>query len=240
MSMYQRDLAAFHDAYAGAIARGAAGTFISALHAAGFRGGWVADLGCGGGQAAERLVDAGFDVLGVDPSPAMLELAANRVPRAKLLQQTVAEADLPGDLVGILAVGEVLGYDLQIDLDEVLERFHDCLRPGGLLLVDVPGPDRHGPTTDTVRVWEEDRALLVMRTRQRRMRLSREITLFTRGRGGHYRRHDEVHELRCYPAQDVRAGLARAGFVAVRPVNAYEKTNVALGDHWPAFIAARP
>lgn len=240
-TMYDRDLAEFHDAHAGELAREGASTMVAHLHAAGWTGGTVADLGCGGGIASRVLVDAGFDVVAVDPSPAMLAMTRERVPEATTVEATMASVALPGRLVGIVALGEALAYDLTIDLDETLEAFHAALRPGGVVLLDVPGPGRHGEEEESTLVQDRGGVFLSVQTTSERFRTTRRITLFTRnGRNGNYRRHDETHELRLYPAQDVRTGLARAGFVAVRPVARYGSCALEFGEHWPAFVAARP
>ena len=42
------------------------------------------DLGCGLGAALEQAVESGAETAGIDPSPAMVERAARRVPRAEV------------------------------------------------------------------------------------------------------------------------------------------------------------
>jgi SAM-dependent methyltransferase len=56
----------------------------------------VLDLGCGSGlPTAKQLVDAGFDVVGVDESPAMLELAEQQAPGGRYLRRDMRDvADL--------------------------------------------------------------------------------------------------------------------------------------------------
>ena len=75
MAGYSEDLAYIHDAGYGDFARGAAPALLGALRAHGITTGRVVDLGCGSGIWAALLLDAGYEVLGIDISPAMIRLA---------------------------------------------------------------------------------------------------------------------------------------------------------------------
>lgn len=48
---------------------------------------FVVDLGCGNGRLTQKLADRGWEVLGVDASPAMLEEAKSRYPALRFVQQ---------------------------------------------------------------------------------------------------------------------------------------------------------
>ena len=80
---YGADLAYIHDAGFGEFATRAAPEVVRLLRANGVRRGLVVELGCGAGTVARALTDAGYDVLGVDISPAMIRLARTRAPRGK-------------------------------------------------------------------------------------------------------------------------------------------------------------
>ncbi|CAN5465923.1 hypothetical protein BH23ACT9_BH23ACT9_34030 [soil metagenome] len=235
--MYGSDLAAFHAKHGIELAREAATTLVDELAEASLHHGLVADVGCGDGTLSKLLWDAGYDVLAIDPSESFLEMVAERLPEAQLILSTAARMRLPAGLVAIAAVGEVLSYDLRIDLDETLERFHTALRPGGIVLLDLPGRGRHA--TAPLVVEEHDEALLVMRTAETSYRLQRDITLFTEEPDGRHRRTTEIHELRLYDAGDVRTSLSRAGFVAIRQLERYGAVGPELHDGWAGFIAER-
>ncbi|MCF8588492.1 class I SAM-dependent methyltransferase [Gordonia liuliyuniae] len=56
--------------------------------------GAVLDVGCGTGTLLERAVDAGASAVGVDISPAMIDAATRRVPRASVAVADAQTADL--------------------------------------------------------------------------------------------------------------------------------------------------
>ena len=79
---YQHDLAYIHDTGFGDFARSSAPCLLQLFRKNGINDGLVVDLGCGSGIWAKALVDAGYQVVGVDKSPAMIEIARQRVPEA--------------------------------------------------------------------------------------------------------------------------------------------------------------
>jgi SAM-dependent methyltransferase len=146
---YRTDLAYIHDTGFGAIAADAARRLITELTDAGCRAGTVVDLGCGTGILAGHLVNAGYRVIGIDVSEAMVARARAAVPDAEFRIGSFVSTDLPA-CVAVTAVGEVLnyGFDAANDHDarvRLFERVHHALVPGGLLMFDIAGPDRTQP-----------------------------------------------------------------------------------------------
>jgi ubiquinone/menaquinone biosynthesis C-methylase UbiE len=109
----------------------------------------VLDVGSGTGlPTAWQLVDAGMDVLGIDISPVMVELARTNVPGAAFLQADVL--DLAAD-VGPFHAATAFFSLLMLPRAEIavaLERLGRLLMPGGWLVLamveadldDVPIP----------------------------------------------------------------------------------------------------
>lgn len=107
----------------------------------------VLDVGSGTGRpTAETLVAAGHEVLGVDVSPVMVELATRQVPRASFVRADVRELPLEDESFDAVCVYFSL---LQMSREEqgaLLARLARALRPGGLMAVatvplDVEGVD---------------------------------------------------------------------------------------------------
>lgn len=146
---YRRDLALIHDAGFGQIARGAAATLIDRLGRRGLRSGLIVELACGSGISSRMFTDAGYDVLGYDLSPAMLELARERAPQARFVEASLYDAELPG-CVATTAIGEAFNYLFDeragfAALGDVVRRAHGALGAGGLLLFDFAAPSRALP-----------------------------------------------------------------------------------------------
>ena len=80
---YKKDLAFIHDVGFSAYALKSASGILQMLERSQIRDGLVVDLGCGSGLWAEKLVQAGYQVLGIDISEAMIDIARSRVPEAE-------------------------------------------------------------------------------------------------------------------------------------------------------------
>src|SRR3954452_12393910 len=101
---YGRDQAAIHHQRFGKLAQIAARDLLSLLDDAGLRSGTVVDLGCGSGILARIVSAAGFKALGVDISPAMIELARKTIPEATFHVGPLLDVELP-PAVAVTATG---------------------------------------------------------------------------------------------------------------------------------------
>ena len=81
MAGYDADLAFVHDVGFGTFSEKAGPGLIALLEKRGIDRGLVVDLGCGSGIWAAEASRAGYDVLGIDQSEAMIALARKRAPR---------------------------------------------------------------------------------------------------------------------------------------------------------------
>jgi SAM-dependent methyltransferase len=214
---YRDDLAYIHDAGFGGMARAAGPVLVEALRRRGFSGGLVVDLGCGSGIVSGVVAEAGYDVLGIDLSPAMIALAGEHVPGGTFRVASVISTELPR-CIAVAAVGEVFNYLFDPEnnassLSKLLRRIHSALAPGGLLLFDVAGPGRV-PGQGPRRIFAEgdDWAVLATLEEDAHSRiLTRSITSF-RQVGELYRRDREVHRQRLIPPGEVTNQLRKIGF----------------------------
>ena len=98
----------------------------------------ILDLGCGNGlPGTMQLVEAGFDVTGLDFSVAQIERARTLVPRATFIEADMATWDCaPGSFDAIVSFYAMIHVPLD-DQRVLLLRIRRWLRPNGLLLAIV-------------------------------------------------------------------------------------------------------
>jgi len=89
-TLYRKDLAWIHHAGFGDFARSAGPGVLHILRRAGMKRGKLVDLGCGSGIWAAMAEHAGFRVIGVDFSPAMLAMARRESPKSRFVQASLA------------------------------------------------------------------------------------------------------------------------------------------------------
>ncbi|WP_422746878.1 class I SAM-dependent DNA methyltransferase [Mycobacterium sp. WMMD1722] len=110
----------------------------------------VLDAGCGTGRVAVELATRGFEVVGVDADPRMLDTARGKAPDVTWLEADLAD---PPDSMGadfdlIVLAGNVMIFVAPGTEGAVLTALATRLRPGGLLVSGFSvRPDRLAVTS---------------------------------------------------------------------------------------------
>lgn len=243
MSSYREDLAHINDAGFADFTEGASPGLLFLLRRYRVDSGMVVDLGCGSGHWARTLTDAGYEVLGVDLSPAQIALAQEKAPQARFQTESLMSVAIP-PCDAITAIGEIVNYQFDPNqnrsgLTRLFRRAYKSLRPGGLLIFDVAGPDRVPKTTPAL-FWKEapDWSIFVDVDGNAQARwMTRRIVCFRRTDDGFYRRSEELHRLRLHHPEDILAELKSIGFMA-RVTDRYGSFRLYPGMH--AIIARKP
>ena len=107
----------------------------------------ILEIGSGTGRVMIPLVEAGYSVVGVDESPQMLEIARQKLAglpaeRYQLVQSDMRKVKLEGTFdmafVALNTFLHNLTRQSQLDMLAAARRY---LRPGGILIVDLPPND---------------------------------------------------------------------------------------------------
>ena len=96
-----------------------------------YGGGLVADIGAGTGISTAQLVDAGLDVVAVEPVAEMRALLASRLADVRILAG--AAEDLPLDDAAVACVVAAQAFHW-FDHAAALDEIHRVLRPAGFLV----------------------------------------------------------------------------------------------------------
>ncbi|TWU66025.1 bifunctional 3-demethylubiquinone-9 3-methyltransferase/ 2-octaprenyl-6-hydroxy phenol methylase [Crateriforma conspicua] len=237
-SPYRTDLALIHDAGFGHFAAGAARMMVRELQRRGVRDGTVIDVGCGGGIASKIVDDHGYNVLGMDLSESHIQIARRRVPDGEFsvgsyLDQTLASS------VAIMAIGEIFNYGFDPRCDRhTFRKFivgvFQALKPGGLFLFDIAGPDR-APDRPTQTYRDTDDWTVLVETSSNADRLTRRIVTFVR-EGRRFRRDAETHQLNLFSPTQVVDDLRETGF-EVSELDRYSDVEFPVGLH--GFLAVK-
>ena len=114
---------------------------LKVLEQYGIKDGLVLELGCGTGTMTEILNDRGYDMIGVDNSEDMLEIALDkRVESGKdilYLLQDMREFELYGTVRAVVSVCDSVNYITEeSELEEVFRLVNNYLDPGGIFVFD--------------------------------------------------------------------------------------------------------
>ena len=191
----------------------------------------VLDLGCGTGTITELLYEKGYDMIGVDSSEEMLQIAMDKKFETQsdilYLCQDMRELDLYSTVGTVVSVCDSLNY-LLMD-EDVIETFrlvNNYLFPGGIFIFDFNTIYKYeeviGDTTiaenreDCSFIWEnfyscEDHIN------------EYDVTVFERQEDDLYRKFMETHYQRGYSLDEMKAFLEKAGLTFVTAMD--EKTH---------------
>jgi len=238
---YGNDLAYIHDTGFVDYALRSAPGILKILAKQRIREGLVVDLGCGSGLWAERLIGAGYKVLGIDVSNAMVALARKRAPSAKFRVGSFFTTQIPR-CRAVTSIGECLNYLFDGKHGDqrmrgLFARIFCSLEPGGAFIFDIAGPGQVRQTS--VRSFKEGNGwtVLVEKTEDPgRAILTRRIITFRKAGSG-YRRGEEVHRQQLFRASEMTTMLRQAGF-RVRTIRKYG--SFTLPRAHVAFVARKP
>lgn len=123
----------------------------------------VIDIGCGPGVAARRARSTGAQVIGIDPSAAMLRVAQLRWVGSGIEWRTGTAESLGVDDASATVAWSLATVHHWVDLDAGLAETHRALEPGGRFLamerrIDDPFADgvaSHGWTVEQAETFAE-------------------------------------------------------------------------------------
>ncbi len=99
----------------------------------------VLDVGCGPGHVGRYLSERGIAVVGIDLSPAMIEVARRLNPALRFEVADMRTLPMGDGTVGAIAAFYSLIHIRRAEVPAVLDEFRRVLTPAGRLLLAVHG-----------------------------------------------------------------------------------------------------
>lgn len=206
----------------------------------------VLDLGCGTGTLTELLYQKGYDMIGVDNSESMLNVAMDKRVQTGdeilYLLQDMRELELYSTVGTVVSVCDSVNYILEEDeLREVFSLVNNYLYPGGIFIFDFNTDYKYreviGDTTiaenreDCSFIWEnyydEEEAINQY-----------DLTIFVQEEEDIFRRFTETHFQRGYTVEQMRALVEQAGMTILEMMDADTHSTV-TPESERVYIVAR-
>ena len=208
--------------------------------------GLVLDLGCGTGNMTELLAKEGYDMIGVDNSEDMLEIASEKRAESGLnilyLLQDMREFELYGTVKAVVSICDSINYILEEDdLREVFSLVNNYLDPKGVFIFDFNTRYKYEEILGdrTIAENREECSFIWDNYFDEETGINEyDLTLFIREQDDLYRRYEETHYQRAYEVETVVKLVKEAGMELLACYDAFTREPV-KEDSERIYIVAR-
>ena len=209
----------------------------SLLREYGVGSGLVLDLGCGTGAMTEILAGYGYDMIGVDNSEDMLEIAMEKKLQSGYdilyLLQEMREFELYGTVRAVVSVCDSVNYITDPDeLAEVFRLVNNYLDPGGIFIFDFNSEYKYREILGEQTIAEDrgECSFIWDNCYYEEERINEYgLTLFIRDEDAScagrelYRKYQETHYQRGYTLEEIKDLLRSSGLEYVTAYDAFTR-----------------
>lgn len=197
--------------------------------------GLVLDLGCGTGKLTRLLEDAGYDMIGIDYSEEMLEIAREHQEERTgsnilYLLQDMREFELYGTVRAVVSICDSMNYITEEeDLLQVFRLVNNYLDPKGLFIFDLNTVYKYKELLGETTISEnrEEGSFIWDNYYDEEEQINEyDLTLFIKEKENLYRKYEETHFQRAYSLEKVKELLEKAGMEFVTAYDAFTRDAV--------------
>jgi len=187
----------------------------------------VLDLGCGTGTLTEILAGFSYDMIGIDNSPEMLNIAMEKKDKSGssilYLCQNMQEMELYSTVGTIICVCDSLNYLLShSELKKMFKLVKNYLYPGGIFIFDFNTVYKYEKVIgdSTIAENHEECAFIWENFYDSNDKLNEyDLTFFIKAENGCFERYQETHYQKGYELEQIRSLLTEAGLDIITAID---------------------
>ena len=204
--------------------------------------GLILDLGCGTGKLTRLMAKEGYDMIGIDMSYDMLDIAREQEMFAQMevmdqmeamdqgreilyLQQDMREFELYGTVRAIYSSCDCINYLMEEeDVEAVFRLANTYLDPEGLFIFDVNTPYKYEKLLgdNTFAEDREESSFIWNNFYDKEEGVNQyDLSIFVREEDGRFQRFRETHYQRSYSLETLKTLIERSGMEFVAAFDAY-------------------
>lgn len=207
--------------------------------------GLVLDLGCGTGSLTELMARSGYDMIGIDNSGEMLQIAMDKRNASGLdilyLLQDMRGFELYGTVKAVISICDSINYIMEYqELVEVFRLVNNYLDPKGVFIFDLNTEYKYREllADNTFAEDREESSFIWNNFYDEEDKVNEyDLTLFVK-EGELYRKFEETHYQRAYGLDQVRQAISEAGMEFVAAYDACTR-NPVQQDSERIYVIAR-
>ncbi|HIT91256.1 MAG TPA: class I SAM-dependent methyltransferase [Candidatus Merdenecus merdavium] len=194
--------------------------------------GILLELGCGTGNMTSLLDQAGFDMIGIDNSQEMLQIALDKRDGSNqkdilYLLQDMREFELYGTVSAVISICDSINYITEEeDLLQVFKLVNNYLDPGGLFIFDLNTIYKYKEILgdSTIAENRDESSFIWNNYYYEEDDINEyELSIFVREKDNLYRKFEETHYQRGYDLEQIKNLLQEAGLSYVTAYDAFTK-----------------
>lgn len=203
----------------------------------------VADIACGTGSLIKEMCGYGYDMIGIDISPDMLDIAKANVEENVLwLCQDMKELDLYGTVAGMISITDSINHILfKKDLESFFKRVYNFLEYTGIFIFDVLTENYFRDVVGNNTFCESDEygsCIWTSTYYPGRKKIAYDITLYNATDLGDdiYRRTDDYIEERAWTEDELNSAITKAGLSIKNVYSSIKKGRKTENDNRRYYI----
>lgn len=210
--------------------------------------GILLDLGCGTGSMTELLAKQGYDMIGVDLSDSMLDIAMEKRAQSGhnilYLQQDMREFELYGTVRAVICLCDSLNYLLEEDdLLTTFKLVNNYLDPNGLFIFDFNTVYKYETVIgdSTIAENREDCSFIWENYYTAEDQINEyDLTIFVKQQKDLFRKFTETHLQRGYTLETMKQLVEQSGLIFVEALDADTHGSVTETSERIYVIAREP
>lgn len=207
--------------------------------------GLVLDLGCGTGSLTGLMARSGYDMIGIDNSGEMLQIAMNKRNESGLdilyLLQDMRGFELYGTVKAVISICDSMNYIMEYqELVEVFRLVNNYLDPKGVFIFDLNTEYKYREllADNTFAEDREESSFIWNNFYDEEDKVNEyDLTLFVK-EGELYRKFEETHYQRAYGLDQIQQAIRDGGMEFVAAYDACTR-NPVQQDSERIYVIAR-
>ena len=195
----------------------------------GAKDGTLVEIGCGTGTGTMLFHEKGYNMIGIDLSQEMLEIAESKKEEEEIVYvlQDATNLQLPYAVPAMVSIGDSMNYITTADdLKSVFECVYNGLEEGGVFIFDLKTIHffRDILAENTYAENREDSAFIWDNYYDEKERNNEyELAVFVKNEDGTFDRFEEQHYQHGFTIDEVTGAVNKAGLTVKNVYNAFTK-----------------